>query len=144
MAGSILDQGAGSSLLNRSPSFPRFLEIRCQASAAAGLEKPPPSGDRWLRPVTRIVCCQVGARRPLRCEQPSSTSTVSLSTVRRGGLSTSTTKSDARARTKRSPRTRIFVTSISDALELLAEIFRPLTLLVPVLDFPGPRIRNRL
>ncbi len=29
-------------------------------------------------------------------EQPSSTSTVSLSTVRRGGLSTSTTKSDAR------------------------------------------------
>jgi hypothetical protein len=29
-------------------------------------------------------------------EQPSSTSTVSLSTVRRGGLSTSTTKSEAR------------------------------------------------
>jgi hypothetical protein len=28
-------------------------------------------------------------------KQPSSTSTVSLSTVRRGGLSTSTTKSDA-------------------------------------------------
>ena len=32
----------------------------------------------------------------LQFEQPSSTSTVSLSTVRRGGLSTSTTKSDAR------------------------------------------------
>jgi len=31
-----------------------------------------------------------------RFKQPSSTSTVSLSTVRRGGLSTSTTKSDAR------------------------------------------------
>ena len=32
----------------------------------------------------------------LQFEQPSSTSTVSLSTVRRGGLSTSTTKSEAR------------------------------------------------
>ena len=61
MAGSVLNHGAGSSILNRSPSFPRFLEIRCQASAAAGLEKFPPSGDRWLVPVTRIVCCQVGS-----------------------------------------------------------------------------------
>ena len=49
-------------------------------------------------------------------KQPSSTSTVSLSTVRRGGLSTSTTKSEARARTKRSPWTRSCVTSIRDAV----------------------------
>ncbi len=39
MAGSVLNHGAGSSILNRSPSFPRFLEIRCQASVGAGLEK---------------------------------------------------------------------------------------------------------
>ena len=70
--------------LTEVPRFPRFLEIRCQASAAAGLEKPPPSGDRWLRPVTRIVCCQVGARRPLRCEQPSSSSWPPSASCRRG------------------------------------------------------------
>ena len=42
----------------------------------------------------------------LQFEQPSSTSTVSLSTVRRGGLSTSTTKSEARHERKdrRGPR----------------------------------------
>jgi hypothetical protein len=51
MAGSVLNHGAGSSILNRSPSFPRFLEIRCQAAFGAGLERPPPSGDRWLRTV---------------------------------------------------------------------------------------------
>jgi hypothetical protein len=49
-------------------------------------------------------------------KQPSSTSTVALSTVRRGGLSTSTTKSEARVRTKRSPRTRSRITSIRDAV----------------------------
>jgi hypothetical protein len=34
--------------LTEVPRFPGFLKIRCQASAAAGLEKPPLSGDRWL------------------------------------------------------------------------------------------------
>ena len=163
--------------LTEVPRFLGFLKIRCQASAAAGLEKPPPSGDRWLVPVTRIVCCHVGARRPLRCEQPSSSSWPPSASCRRGqdwqlqgpccgsvfflrrraaeeknGLGQieyrfaeyEYDEIRCEARTKRSPRTRIFVTSISDALELLAEIFRPLTLLVPVLDFPGPRIRNRL
>ena len=42
----------------------------------------------------------------LQFEQPSSTSTVSLSTVRRGGLSTSTTKSDARHERKDHPGPR--------------------------------------
>ena len=42
----------------------------------------------------------------LQLEQPSSTSTVSLSTVRRGGLSTSTTKSDARHERKDHPGPR--------------------------------------
>jgi hypothetical protein len=65
----------------------------CQAPVGAGLERPPPSGDRWLRPVDLKLGGWIGARHLWRRKQPSSTSTVSLSTAT---LSTSTTKSDAR------------------------------------------------
>jgi hypothetical protein len=48
--------------LTEVPRFLGFLKIRCQAAAAAGLERPPPSGDRWLRTVdpNRLL--------PSRCE----------------------------------------------------------------------------
>jgi len=42
--------------------FRVFLRIRCQAAVGAGLERPSPSGDRWLRTVdpNRLL--------PSRCE----------------------------------------------------------------------------
>ena len=51
-----------------------------------------------IRPIGPQVTANIFDQRSVspRFKQPSSTSTVSLSTVRRGGLSTSTTKSDAR------------------------------------------------
>ena len=50
--------------LTEVPRFPGFLKIRCQAAVGAGLERPPPSGDRWLRTVdpNRLL--------PSRCEAP--------------------------------------------------------------------------
>ena len=48
--------------LTEVPRFPGYLRIRCQAAVATGLERPPPSGDRWLRTVdpNRLL--------PSRCE----------------------------------------------------------------------------
>ena len=37
--------------LTEVPRFLGFLKIRCKAAVGVGLERPPPSGDRWLRPV---------------------------------------------------------------------------------------------
>ena len=39
MAGSVLNHGAGSSILNRSPSFPRFFEDSVLGSRCGGVRK---------------------------------------------------------------------------------------------------------
>jgi hypothetical protein len=42
----------------------RIVAIRCQAVVGVRV-RPPPSGDRWLRLGTRIVCCRIVA---IRCQ----------------------------------------------------------------------------
>ena len=64
-----------------------------------------------IRPIGPQVTANRVDQRSTQFKQPSSTSTVSLSTVRRGGLSTSTTKSDARHDRSGSPSTHAHVLS---------------------------------
>ena len=64
-----------------------------------------------IRPIGTQVTANRVDQRSAQFKQPSSTSTVSLSTVRRGGLSTSTTKSDAKHDRSGSPSTHAHVLS---------------------------------
>ena len=75
MAGSVLNHGAGSSILNRSPSFPRFFEdsvpgIRCGGvrKASTVWRQVATAGDpnrllpgRLVRPVAQLYQLAVGS-----------------------------------------------------------------------------------
>ena len=76
-----LPLGSGKDILNWcfqgyaefcfSRIYEACVDAECQAAAAAGQERPPPSGDRWLRRWTRIVCCQAAAAAGLERPPPS-------------------------------------------------------------------------